>query len=311
VKQEPTVSILMNCYNGEKYLKEAVESVLAQTYQNWEIIFWDNQSTDRSAEIIKNYNDSRLKYFCAPEHTGLGVARAQAWEHLTGEFIAVLDVDDVWLSQKLEKQIPLFKDPEVGVVICDTLFFNEKTERPLYAGKHLPTGWVFEQLLAKYWVSLETVVFRRSTLLKLPRAFDSEFTFIADFDLVVRMSRISKLSLCPEVIAKWRVYDESSSWRSPITFVREKKRWLEKQVSEEPSFANKYSAAIRQFNNKNFRLQAVCEILDGNPVLAFKTLLLTSLDHWQDWALLFFCFIPFSSSAMSYLNNQRLKLSWW
>ena len=60
---KPLVSILMNCYNGEKFLREAIESIQSQTYHNWELIFWDNQSTDQSAEIFKSYVDRRLKYF--------------------------------------------------------------------------------------------------------------------------------------------------------------------------------------------------------------------------------------------------------
>ena len=105
---EPLVSILMNCYNGENYLQEAINSVLDQSYQNWELFFWDNRSTDRSADIFKEYKDLRLKYYLAPEHTDLGCGRAKAFQYLTGEFIAVLDTDDVWLPKKLEKQIPLF-----------------------------------------------------------------------------------------------------------------------------------------------------------------------------------------------------------
>lgn len=59
---QPLVSVIMNCYNGSKYLKESIDSVLNQTYSNYEIIFWDNQSTDNSAEIFNSYTDSRLKY---------------------------------------------------------------------------------------------------------------------------------------------------------------------------------------------------------------------------------------------------------
>ena len=62
---EPLVSIIINCFNGEKYLRNAIDSVIEQTYKNWEIIFWDNQSTDKSAEIFKSYKDKRFKYFCA------------------------------------------------------------------------------------------------------------------------------------------------------------------------------------------------------------------------------------------------------
>ena len=90
--EEPLVSILMNCFNGEKYLNEALESIMAQTYQNWELIFWDNQSTDQSANIFKSYKDPRLKYFLSPEHTDLGGGRAKAFQHLTCVFADLLRV---------------------------------------------------------------------------------------------------------------------------------------------------------------------------------------------------------------------------
>ena len=61
--KDPLVSVLMNCFNGEKYLREAINSVYTQTYKNWEIIFWDNKSKDKSAEIFKSYKDKRLKYY--------------------------------------------------------------------------------------------------------------------------------------------------------------------------------------------------------------------------------------------------------
>ena len=74
----PLVSVIMNCYNGEKYIREAIDSVISQTYQNWEIIFWDNQSTDRSAEIVKGYNEPRIRYVYAQKHTLLYEARNYA-----------------------------------------------------------------------------------------------------------------------------------------------------------------------------------------------------------------------------------------
>ena len=109
----PLVSIIMNCYNGETYIREELDSVLAQTYQNWEVIFWDNQSTDQSANIFKIYDDERLKYFYAPKHTLLYEARNYAIEKAAGEFFAFLDVDDWWIPEKLELQIPLFADLKI------------------------------------------------------------------------------------------------------------------------------------------------------------------------------------------------------
>ncbi len=121
--RSPLISVIMNCLNCAKYLKEAIDSVYAQTYTNWEIIFWDNASTDRSAEIARSY-DGRLRYFRGSETVPLGEARNRALEQARGEFIAFLDCDDLWMPQKLEKQLPLFDDPEVGLVFSDSIIFN-------------------------------------------------------------------------------------------------------------------------------------------------------------------------------------------
>ena len=106
----PLVSVIMNCFNGEKYLQDSINSVLNQTYRNLELIFWDNQSNDRSAEYVKSYDDPRIKYFYAPKHTLLYEARNHAIEKSIGEYIAILDVDDWWEVNKLELQLPHFND---------------------------------------------------------------------------------------------------------------------------------------------------------------------------------------------------------
>jgi len=303
------VSILMNCYNGEKYLREAIESILAQTFQNWELIFWDNQSTDQSANIFKSYKDPRLKYFLSPLHTDLGGGRANAFQLLTGELIAILDTDDIWFPNKLEKQVPLFESPEIGIVICDTLFFNRNKERALYGDKPPITGTVFKKLMNNYFVSSETIVFRRSTVLKLPRAFDPDFNFISDFDLVVRLSRISKLAFCPEVLSKWRVHEASGTWKSPLNFVEEKERWIVKQIEEDPSFAEIYKKQIRIFKSNNYRERAVFEIRNkGNRFGAIQNVIKTQFIDWRDWLLLLLCFAPFPKTILSFLYKRKALL---
>ena len=83
------VSIIMNCYNGQRFLKEAIDSVYQQDYEDWEIIFWDNASEDDSAKIAKSY-DKKLKYFLAPSNTSLGEARNIALQKAHGKYIAFL-----------------------------------------------------------------------------------------------------------------------------------------------------------------------------------------------------------------------------
>ena len=114
--EKPLVSIIINCYNGETFLREAIDSVIAQTYENWELVFWDNQSTDSTREIVESYNNPKIKYFYAPDHTPLGEARNLAVEKANGEYINFLDADDVWSPNKLEEQVKLLVPGEVELV---------------------------------------------------------------------------------------------------------------------------------------------------------------------------------------------------
>ena len=100
----PKVSVIMNCFNGEKYLRESLDSIFCQTYEDWEIIFWDNASTDGTQQIATSY-DSRLKYFRAEVNTPLGSARNMALEKATATYVAFLDSDDYWQKKKLEIQV--------------------------------------------------------------------------------------------------------------------------------------------------------------------------------------------------------------
>jgi glycosyltransferase involved in cell wall biosynthesis len=227
----------MNCYNSSRYLREAIESVLAQTHTNWEIIFWNNQSTDESAAIFKTYVDPRLRYFLAPAHTTLGQARNLAIKEARGEFIAFLDCDDLWLPRKLEKQIGLFGNPSVGLVICDTIFFNDRGDtRQIYKSKKPPTGRVFRQLLGSYFISMETPVIRRTALDSMDHWFDVRFDVIEEYDFFVRMGLHWDVAYVDEVLAKWRVHSGSWTWSRPELFPIETRIFLDKLRSSIPEF---------------------------------------------------------------------------
>ena len=145
-ENEPLISIIVNCYNGEKYLCEAIDSVLSQTYKNWELIFYDNQSNDNSAEIFKEYIDHRLHYIYAPNHTPLYEARNYAYEQSKGEFITFLDVDDWWEPTKLKDQIKLFSDQCVGLVYSNFWIASTGSQKLKIAHKRiLPSGLVLTE----------------------------------------------------------------------------------------------------------------------------------------------------------------------
>ncbi|MDQ6770961.1 MAG: glycosyltransferase [Gemmatimonadota bacterium] len=232
---QPLVSVIMNCYNGEKYLRQAIESVFAQTYANWEIIFWDNQSTDKSAEIVKSFESRRLKYFYAPNHTLLYEARNHAIEKASGDFIAFLDVDDWWLPTKLEKQIPLFADPQVGLA-CGVFWMEDerKNKRRRSHQRPVPTGWVLNDLLKSYFVGMPTLVVRRSAFDSLDHPCDPRYHVIGDFDLVVRLAMKWKLAGVHEPIACYRLHGNNESVKQLKRWTKELEQWYSEMATVEP-----------------------------------------------------------------------------
>ena len=218
----------MNCYNGERYLREAIDSVLVQTYKNWEIIFWDNQSTDSSAEIFKSYDDPRLKYFFAPTHTLLYEARNFAIDKADGDFFAFLDVDDWWYPEKIEMQVPLFKDSEVGFVCSNYWIKKEKNgTHKLFRKKAIPQGWVLNDLLMDYSVGLLTLMVRRVAFDTLKGGCDPRFHVIGDMDLVVRLAVKWKMACCQEPLAYYRLHGENEGQKQKARSVAECQIWVE------------------------------------------------------------------------------------
>lgn len=112
----PLVSVVMSCYNSEKYLKEAIDSILNQSYKNFEFIIWNDGSKDSSEDIIKEYTDSRIRYFFH-ENTGLGTALNLACKEAKGKYIARMDSDDISLPTRLEEEVDYLENHENVVLL--------------------------------------------------------------------------------------------------------------------------------------------------------------------------------------------------
>lgn len=308
-KHLPLVSVIMNCKNCEKYLDEAVGSVLDQTYDNWEVIFWDNQSTDSSAAIFHTYNDARLKYFLASEYTPLGEARNLAMQEAKGDYIAFLDCDDIWFPQKLEKQIPVFENENVGLVICDTVFFNEKRDvRQFYKKKKPPVGKVFRELLSSYFISLETAIVRTSVLKKLDHWFDPRFDVIEEYDFFVRIGYVWEVGYVDEVLSKWRVHSSSWTWSRPELFPAETELFVDKLHNNIPNFDTDYATEISIVKSNIAIQESIIAWRDGKtsdvrrilgPYFA-KSLIATVITVWS-------LLLPYKT--FDFINNIRVGLS--
>ena len=143
------VSVIINCRNSEKFLKECINSVINQTFKNLEIIVVDNQSTDNTKHIIDSYKDKRIKYYFTKSHLSLGAARNVALEKSNGKFIAFIDSDDIWEKNKILNTVKKFK-AGTGLVYSDVKYFNETRSYLLYSHRKIYTGKCFKNLLCDY-----------------------------------------------------------------------------------------------------------------------------------------------------------------
>jgi glycosyltransferase involved in cell wall biosynthesis len=294
----------MNAYNAEEYISESIQGVLNQTYDQWEIILWDNNSEDKTAQIVNSYEDKRIRYFLSDTFAGLGKARNLAIEKSNGKFIAFLDCDDLWLPTKLEKQIPLFQDPEVGLVFSDTIFFNkEGSEKQSYAKKKPPRGYVFSQLFSEYFISLETAIVRKEALYSLDHLFDERFQVVEEFDLFVRLSLSWKLDYVDEVLAKWRVHESSWTWSREELFPKEKRIMLEKYKASINHFEQEYKEEI-VFFERSCTLDEVLLLWEGGKKKEARARLRPYLSYGPKWILLYFL-IFFSKKLYNFLQKVR------
>ena len=165
MSEKPLVSIIMNCYNSDRFLKEAIDSVYAQHYTNWEIIFWDNASTDRSGTIALSY-DERMKYHLAPRTTLLGEARNMALKKVTGKYIAFLDCDDLYLPDKLEKQVRLMEMKNYAMCYGSWIAINEYGQEIREVPVKNQSGRLIGELLKHYEINMQSVMLRRSILIQ-------------------------------------------------------------------------------------------------------------------------------------------------
>jgi glycosyltransferase involved in cell wall biosynthesis len=267
MSNQPLVTIIVNCFNGELFLKDSLDSILSQTYKNWEIIFWDNQSNDNSSKIFKSYNDKRFKYFLSENHTLLYEARNKAIEKSNGELISFLDVADVWLNNKLELQVPLLNNKNISLVYANCYTVNQfKYKTKLFKG-NLPTGFILDELIIKYVVGLPTILIRKIFFDKIK--FDENYHIIGDFDLVLRLSAVAEIDCVQSPVAIYRRHNKNLSHLNRDRHIKELKNWIEKNQKKE-IFKKKNLDPIREMIKY---LEIVNRLKSKKKTAAFKQIL--------------------------------------
>jgi glycosyltransferase involved in cell wall biosynthesis len=211
----PQVSVILNVRNGAAFLHDALDSVLAQTFQDWELIAWDDCSTDNSADIIRAYRDPRIHYYLSADDTPLGEARNRAIRQAKGEWLAFLDQDDIWLPCKLEKQRALAAS-RVGIIYGRTVLFDDKHGNLRdYDHVHefgpLPEGNIFYQLFSEAcFIAMSSALLRRSAVREIGDV-PGTIRVVPDYYLYVAIARRYEARAVQQVVCRYRMHPGSMS----------------------------------------------------------------------------------------------------
>lgn len=209
----PLVSVIMNCRNGQEYLREAIDSVFDQSYTNWEVIFWDNASTDNSAAVAKSYGQ-KVRYFKGEIAMALGQARNLAIAEAMGEYLTFLDCDDLWSRQKLSRQVGIMVErKDIDFIYTNYYRVIMPQADNLILGLHgkQPEGRVFGSFLTHYPVNLQTVMVRIDAINRLHLQFDDSLELSEEFDFFMRILLKSKAAYVDEPLATYRIHRNMSS----------------------------------------------------------------------------------------------------
>ena len=215
------VSVIMPAYNAEKYIRQAISSVLNQTHTNLELIVIDDCSTDHTYEIIEELasKDTRIRCYRNEQNSGVAKTRNRGFDLCCGEYVALLDSDDLWRAEKLEKQLSLAQSRNADIVYCSYAMIDD-TGAHSFQDFIVPEETDFDGMLIRSCLSCSTVLFSATIAAKY--RFDNRF-YHEDFALWMKMMQDGCRAFgLSEILADYRI---SRSSRSHNKLKAARNRW--------------------------------------------------------------------------------------
>jgi len=208
----PLLTVLMSVKNGEPYLRETVESILNQTFRDFDYLILDNASKDNSREIIRSFNDPRIRLIELPKDIGQVAALNKGLDMIETPLVARMDADDISLPRRFERQVAFMeRHPEIGV--CGTYAVAFEGEKQVRWKKPCRPGDVKARLLFGCCLAHPSVMLRKKLFDKFQLRYDEEIGFSEDWELWLRASRHFPLANIPEYLLKYRIHTSSVSSR--------------------------------------------------------------------------------------------------
>ena len=243
------VTVLVNCFNSERYISECLTSLINQSHYNLQIIVWDNQSYDNTSKIVKSFNDPRIHYYISGKFQNLVEARINALRHAQGDYIAILDSDDIAHNNRIQDQLKIFlSDPEIGVVGGSVNYIDSKGQY-LKTKSFVSNNSILKQIIYYEFPFNNSTLMFRKLYFDIVKGYNLDFHYINDYDIIYRISKISKITNCKTILSSNRLHYDNLSKRDFIFMQNELFSFLKKIQLKTPN---------RRLFNLNFWSQFKC-----------------------------------------------------
>ena len=259
---KPFFSVIVNCRNSEKYLRDCLETIHRQSFSDFEVVVWDNMSTDGTPGIVREFEhkDSRFKLYSGRESLNLGAARNQALHKSTGRFLAFLDSDDLWDYEFLHQHHQtLTNSGEMSFGIGNVLEISEDFKQSLLSQKFkgsitpIPPAPIFRKLLKGNCIYFSSVVVPRN-IFTTEAEFRNDFVQAEDYELLLRLAKNLPCHIAG--LAYYRIHpgnatniNEENLYRELIEILNSYQKWLPARIQRLVAIG-KYYRFLRPLDNR-------------------------------------------------------------
>lgn len=228
----PKISVVMPAYNAEKYIGESIDSILNQTYGDFEFIIINDGSRDSTKEIILSYSDNRIVYLENEINSGIVVTLNKGLKYATGEYIARMDADDIAVAERLEKQIEFMeKNKDVGVLGTGICIFGEDVQEQARVfttnSEQLKAELIFNSCIAH-----PTVMMRSNILKNNGLSYDLEYAGAEDYNLWWKIAKVSRIATIPDLLVKYRIHSSQITKKKDEKYYKMMIKLMEERFSD-------------------------------------------------------------------------------
>jgi len=264
--KNPEVTVLMSVYNGEKYLRESIDSILNQTFKDFEFLIINDGSTDKTAEILKSYSDPRIEIMNNPKNIGLAKSLNKGLKIAKGKYIARQDADDISLFNRLEIESEfLDTHQEIGLVGTWFTVICDNGDEMINRCPNTKNALIKKTLLKKNQFAHGSVMFRKKCIEKTG-FYRGEFKLSQDYDFWLRISENYKVANIPLYLHKWRFLYDSTSVKKKIK--QEKYVKLAQKLARQRKIHGK--DVLQNFNKEKFK-NLISKIFNKSGIRRIKT----------------------------------------